>query len=143
MTRPGVHKSVAAGTLAVLFLVAGCGTPRPGISNGSVSACYRAIPAARAAIHDSHATVVGVHRVPADRVKDRLSPDAQSDLAGDNDTQVCTIAFKGMFSPGQVDLAPSTEVGRYALVLIASRNLHLLGSAVLDQLPPSLGKRTI
>ena len=70
-------------------------------------------------------------------------PTAQTTLSGDDDTSVCTVAFKGTFAPGQVDLAPPDEQGRYALVLVTSRHLQVLASAVLDQLPQSLGKRTI
>jgi hypothetical protein len=132
--------------LAVSILVvmmAGCGTPHPGLSNGSVSACYRAIPTARDAVHDNHATLIGVHRVAADRVKGHLPPSAQAVLAGDNDTTVCVVSFKGPFSPGQVELAPLTDQGKYAVVLVTSRHLHLLAGVVLNQLPKSLGKRTI
>jgi hypothetical protein len=131
-------------TVAVCALVVGsCGTARPGISNGSVSACYRAIPTARAALRNGHANLVGVHRVPADSVRGHLPPNAQSVLAADEDTTVCALSFRGMFMPGQVDMAPTNQKGRYAVVLVTSRRLHLLASVVLDQLPPSLGKRTI
>jgi hypothetical protein len=131
-------------TVSVLVvLLAGCGAPHPGLSNGSVSACYRAIPTARDAVHDNHAALIGVHRVAADRVKSRLPPSAQAVLAGDDDTTVCAVAFKGDFTPGQVELAPLTDQGNYAVVLVTSRHLHLLASVVLNQLPKSLGKRTI
>ncbi len=90
-----------------------------------------------------HATLVSVHRIPADRVRGQLSSEAQTTLSNDNDTSVCAVAFKGTFAPGQVALAPPDETGRYALVLVTSRHLHVLAAAVLDQLPHSLGKRTI
>jgi hypothetical protein len=138
-TRP---RAALSATVLVLIL-AGCGTPHPGLSNGSVSACYRAIPTARDAVHNSHATLIGVHRVAADLVKSRLPASAQAELAGENDTTVCTVAFKGTFTPGQVELAPATAQGKYAVVLVTSRHLHLLASVVLNQLPKSLGKRTI
>jgi hypothetical protein len=48
-----------------------------------------------------------------------------------------------MFMPGQVNMAPPNERGRYAVVLVTSRRLHLLASVVLDRLPTSLGKRTL
>jgi len=128
--------SVAGGT--------GCGaTPTPGLSNGSVSACYRAIPTARHAIHDPRATVIGVHRIAADRVGSHLPPSAQSRLSGDNDTTVCAIAFHGKFAPGQVDLAPSGDAGSYAVVLVSSRKLKLIDSAVLNHLPRFLGRRFV
>jgi hypothetical protein len=139
---PRVLAVVVAGLMCAT-LVGSCGAPHPGISNGSVSACYRAIPTARAAVRDTHATVVGVHRVPADSVKGALPPSAQTVLVGDNDTTVCAVSFKGTFMPGQVVLAPMNERGRYAVVLVTSRHLHLLASVLLDRLPRSLGKRTL
>ena len=134
----------AVATVAVFALVLGsCGTARPGVSNGSVSACYRAIPTARAALRNGHANLVGVHRVPADSVRSDLPPNAQTMLAADQDTTVCALSFRGMFMPGQVNMAPPNERGRYAVVLVTSRRLHLLASVVLDRLPTSLGKRTL
>jgi hypothetical protein len=124
-------------------LVAGCGAPRPGVSNGSVSACYRAIPTAKAALHDSHATMIGVHRVSADKLRSHLPLPAQAALASEDDSQLCAVAFKGDFAPGQVDLAPSDEQGRYAVVLVSSHDSRLVGSVVLVHLPRSLGKRTV
>jgi hypothetical protein len=124
-------------------LLAGCGAPRPGVSNGSVSACYRAIPTARVAVHDTHATMIGVHRVPADKIRSHLPPPAQAELASEDDSQLCAVAFKGDFAAGQVDLAPLNEQGSYAVILVSSRDSRLVGSAVLTHLPPSLGKRTV
>jgi len=129
--------------LAAGALVSACGSTTPGLSNGSVSACYRAIPAGRQAIHDRNARLIGVHRIPADKVRERLPLQEQHQLAADNDTTVCAVAFKGSFSPGQVDLAPSGESGTYAIVLVTSKKLRLIDSVVLDHLPPSLGKRTL
>jgi hypothetical protein len=130
-------------TAASLVLLATCGAPRPGLSNGSVSACYRAIPTARTAVNNSHATLIGVHRVPIDQVEGSLSAAAQTELAGDNDTTVCALSFRGPFVPGEVALAPSDAKGKYAVILVTSRHLHLLASSVLDDLPRSLGKRTL
>jgi hypothetical protein len=144
MSKPRFRIFIVGASLAAAALVlTGCGTPRPGLSNGSVSACYRAIPAARAAIHDKQASLLGVHRIPADRVRGQLSSEAQTTLSNDDDTSVCAVAFKGTFSPGQVALAPEQETGHYALVLVTSRHLQVLAAAVLDQLPHSLGKRTV
>jgi hypothetical protein len=148
MSKPSLHKSsvsqvVLVASLALVALLGGCGTPRPGLSNGSVSACYRAIPAAKAVVHDNQAQLIGVHRIAADKVRGQLSSEAQTTLSSENDTTVCAVAFKGTFGPGQVELAPSNETGGYAVVLVTSRQLHVLASAVLNQLPRSLGKRTI
>jgi hypothetical protein len=64
-------------------------------------------------------------------------------MTNENDSVVCAVAFKGNFSPRQVDLAPSTEQGPYAVVLVTSRRLHLVGAAVLDHLPRDLGSRSV
>jgi hypothetical protein len=146
MRRSSVFNLVAAviAGLVISATAAGCGAgPTPGVSNGSVSACYRAIPTARSAIHDPHATLIGVHRIPADQVKIHLPPEARSQLAGDNDTTVCSLAFHGKFAPGQVDLAPPDASGPYAVVLVSSKKLKLIDSAVLDHLPRSLGRRLV
>ena len=143
MNRLRTRLAAFVSALAFAATLAACGAPHPGISNGSVSACYRAIPTARAAVHDGHATLIGVHRVPADRVKLHLPPAAQAELGGDDDTSVCAFAFKGTFTPGQVELAPAAEQGKYAVVLVTTRNLYVLTSAVLTSLPKAFGKRTI
>jgi hypothetical protein len=140
--RSGFFALLVAGLLVAA--TAGCGAaPTPGLSNGSVSACYRAIPTARQAIHDQRATVIGVHRVAADRVKAHLPPSAQSRLSGDNDTTVCAIAFHGKFAAGQVDLAPPGDAGSYAVVVVSSKKLKLIDSAVLNHLPRFLGRRFV
>ena len=139
---PGFVAVAVAGLLCAALL-GSCGAPHPGISNSSVSACYRAIPTARAAVRNPHASVVGVHRMSADSVKGELPPAAQTVLVGDNDTTVCAVSFKGTFMPGQVVLAPMDEGGHYAVVLVTTRHLHLLASVLLDRLPRSLGKRTL
>jgi hypothetical protein len=141
--KPDVRNIVLFAGLALVALLAGCGAPHPGLSNGSVSACYRAIPAARTVVHDRDAALVSVHRMPADRVRGQLSAEDQLALSRESDTWVCAVAFKGTFGPGQVDLAPPDLTGRYALVVVSSRDLHVLASAVLSQLPHSLGKRTL
>lgn len=127
--------------LAMIAISAGCGTPTPGVSNGSVSACYRALPVGRAAIHEPTAHLIGVHRIPVDKVRSHLPPAAKAELAAENDTAVCAMAFHGKFAPGQVDKADPASSGSYAVVLVSSRKLHLVGSVVLDSLPRALGGR--
>ena len=133
----------ALAALTAAVGMAGCGTPTPGVSNGSVSACYRAIPVGRTALHDPAAKLIGVHRIPVDAVRSHLPAAAKAELASENDTAVCTMAFHGTFGAGQVDLAPSTEHGAYALVLVSSRKLHLVATIVLERLPHAFGGRTL
>jgi hypothetical protein len=143
MIRSRSALAVGAAAVVAAALFGSCGAPRPGLSNGSVSACYRAIPTAKAAVNDPHAMFIGVHRVSADQVQGRLPPVARTLLEGDVDTTVCAIAFKGTFNPGQVTGAPPTQQGSYAIVLVTSRHLQILAAVVLAHLPRSLGKRTL
>lgn len=129
--------------LAALLLATSCSSTRPGVSNGSVTVCFRAIPVAKAALNDKHATLIGVHRVAVDHVRADLPPAVSAEMNAENDKVVCAVAFKDNFLAGQVDLAPSTEQGQYAVVLVTSRHLHLVRSFVLAQLPSAFGKRTL
>ena len=143
--RPGRRWNAPGATAAavVAILVAGgCGAPTPGVSNGSVSACYRALPVGRSAVHDRSADLIGVHRIPVDAVRSRLPDQARTQLAQENDTAVCAMAFRGQFRPGQVEMAEPTAQGDYAVILVSSRQLHLVGAVVLDHLPRALGGRT-
>lgn len=115
----------------------------PGVSNGSVSVCYRAIPVGKAAVHARHVELIGVHRVPVDSVRRHLPASARAELAAEDDTSVCAMAFRGPFTPAQVDLAPPGAPGEYALVLVSSRQLHLVAAVVLQTLPRAFGGRTV
>lgn len=132
---------------AVVAATAGLGTactgPTPVVSNGSVSSCYRAIPVGRQAIHDRAARLIGVHHVPVDYVRSRLPAAARAELGAEDDTGVCVMAFQGAFTAGQVALAPAAQHGRYAVVLVSSRKLHLVAAFVLDHLPRAFGGRTL
>jgi hypothetical protein len=142
--RVGRIRSVAAG-LAVLAGAAGlasCGAAGPvslSLNSGSVSACYRGLPTARAALHDPTAKLRGVHRVPVDNLEHKFPTVTMP--AGDSDTQVCAFSFLGEFSPGQVDGAPPNAQGHVAVVVVTSKNLRLVTSYVGDQVPPGLGRR--
>ena len=129
-------------SVALVAGLAGC-SHAPGVSNGSVSVCYRAIPVGRTAIHDPSAKLVGIHRVPVDHVPTRLPSSVPTTAAVDDDTTVCAMAFKGNFAAGQVDLAPPTQHGTYAIVLVTSKGLKLVRAFVVAKLPTSLGGRKI
>jgi hypothetical protein len=128
--------------VAAAGLAGACNGPTPVVSNGSVSACYRAIPVGRNAIHDRSAHLIGVHRIPVDQVRSHLPASGRAELAAENDTAVCAMAFHGQFTPGQVDSAPPAEQGSYALILVSSRELHLVAAVVLQHLPRAFGGRT-
>lgn len=139
-TRP-ISVAVAVALVLVAGLT-GC-SHAPGISNGSVTVCYRAIPVGRTAIHDAGAKLVGIHRVSADHVRSRLPSGEQTTVALADDTTVCAMAFKGTFAAGQVDGAAPTEHGSYAIVLVTSNSLHLVKAFVVAKLPTSLGGRKL
>ncbi len=141
--RPGRRACLAAVAVAAGMVLAACGPATPKVSNGSVSVCYRAIPVGSSAIHDRTARLIGVHRIPVDAVRSQLPGWARTQLAAENDTAVCAMAFEGTFAPGQVDMADNSTGGRYALVLVSSRKLHLVGAIVLKSLPRAFGGRTL
>ena len=142
--RNRAFRSLTSLALAAALTASGAAcTATPGITNGSVSVCYRAIPVAKSAIHDDKAKLIGVHRVPVDQVRGHLPQAAQFELAADDDTSVCALAFKGTFAAGQVDLAPPDQNGGYALVLVSSKKLQLVASVVLLHLPHAFGGRTL
>ncbi len=144
-SRKGARTRRRWGARAFLALTATIALPAcshaPGVSNGSVEVCYRAIPVARSALGGTSAQLVGVHRVALDQVRDRLPVSAQSELAAENDTTVCALAWKGRFASGQVQMAPTDQTGPYAIVLVSSHRLHLVGAVVLQQLPKAFGGR--
>jgi hypothetical protein len=132
--------AVLGAVLAAGVGVAGCGTP---LSNQSVSTCYRAIPVGRVALHTSTVIMVDVHRLPAFRISPYLPPAARAALRESGNTTVCAITFRGNFRPGQVDGAPPTEYGHYALVLVTSDSLKLLAAAVTQSAPRGFGGHSL
>lgn len=146
--KPDTRRSPSRLVLALLVLagpsiLASCGATRPGISNGSVTVCYRAIPTARDALHSDGATLVGVHRMSADLVRSRLVSPVPGDLVSEDDRSVCVLTFQDDFAAGQVEGAPAGQSGRYAIVVVSSRQLAVLATFVVDQLPNGLGRRSI
>lgn len=139
MTQRRASRRAALAVLATVALGAGgCSVARPVFTfgNGSVSECFRALPVAKGALHDPHARLLGVKRVPADMIEKRF-PGSAANIS--NDTVVCAFAFKGSFSPGQVDGAPRREQGPYAVVLVTSVHLRLVHGFVGAKLPAHFG----
>jgi hypothetical protein len=132
----------AAAVLAALVVVAlapACGAPHLGLSTSSANTCYRAIPPAKAAVHDGSAHLVGVHLVPVDKARAEIYGAA---LAGkDDDASVCVVVLHGTFSAGQVTLAPPLAEGHYAVLLISISHLGVVGAVVLDDVPRGFGRR--
>jgi hypothetical protein len=116
-------------------LLTACGTDPASLSlnAGSVSPCYRGLPAARMALHENGARLKGVHRVQVDKLRTAF-PNVTLP-AGDDDAKVCTFAFEGNFTPGQVTGAPTSAHGSYAVVVVSSKKLSLVTSYVGNALP--------
>lgn len=146
-SRPAARMRARVAATAVAVLVAGTvGTacsrpPVPTMSNGSVSACYRAIPTASAALNEPKAKLLGVHRIAADKVAARLPPADRA--SADQDTTVCAVAWQGTFADGQVAKAKPGVSGNYAIVLVTSRHLQVLASYVLQSIPQRLRGRFV
>jgi len=139
-----IHAAALAAVVVVAMTVAAaCGTGGVSISvnSGAVGVCYRALPAARIALHDPSAKLNGVHRVPFDDLHKRFPTIVMP--VGDDDTEVCTFAFTGTFRPGQVTGAPTSEQGPVALVVVSSKKLALVTSWVGNQVPKSFGGRRV
>lgn len=131
-----------AGLLVTVALTAsGCGLIHPGLSNGAITGCFKALPAAKTAVHDKGARLLGVHRLSADQVPQRLK--ALQTVPGENDTTVCAVAFKGTFAAGQVTGARPGAAGPYAVVLVDAKKLVVLLSYVGAQLPKALRGRFV
>ncbi len=131
--------AVATAAVVLASVGTGCSQPMPTFSNGSVSACYRAIPAASAVLHEPRAKLLGVHRLPADLATDRLPPADRAKV--DQDATVCAVAWQGHFSPGQVAMADPSRRGPFAIVLVSSHQLKVVASYVLTSIPRKLRGR--
>jgi hypothetical protein len=134
MRRPGTCLSrivVALAAVAVVAALAGCAGARNSLGTGA-SACFRALPAARDAIHDK-GRLVGVRRVPAEMLHDALPADATSSTLADQ--ELCVFAFDGTYAPGSVIAARNTKSGRYAIVALGSKHPSVVATWVLDDLP--------
>jgi hypothetical protein len=137
MRRPGTRRSAVVMALAAAAIVAalsgltGCAGARNSLGTGA-SACFRALPAARDAIHDK-GRLVGVRRVPAEMLHNALPPNATSSSLPDQ--ELCVFAFNGAYAPGSVTGAQNTNSGRYAIVALGSKHPSVVAAWVLDDLP--------
>jgi hypothetical protein len=131
---------IATGLAVVLIgLAAACGGPFNALAT-SDSLCFRGLPVAKAAVH-SHGTLVGVRRVETETLESRIERKLhQTGLtlpttALTDETQLCAFAFRGRYAPGAVALATNAQSGKYAVVLVGSKHVQLIGAVVLPALP--------
>ncbi len=136
--KPYLSPSLALVVASVAL--AGCGGSGLRLEARSVSACYRTIPTAVADSHDSDARLLGVHHLRLELLRRRNASLLAAWPGGD--PTVCTIALEGPFRPGQVEGAPPSAAGRFALLVLDVRTGRLLVSTVTDHLPRRLLGRT-
>jgi hypothetical protein len=124
--------TVAAVMVAVL-LTAGCAAPRNTLGT-SASACFRALPTARTAVHD-RGRFLGVRRVSRSRFVKIFHADPPPGR------EFCVVGFAGPYKPGEVDRAAPDAAGRYALLVVTMRGTTLLRTFVVDRSPLRFGHR--
>lgn len=126
--RAGRAPLAAATAAAVVLMLAACGGPRNALNTTS-GQCFRALPAARAAVHD-RGRLVGVRSVPATSLA-RSLPQA-APLAG---RRLCVIAFRGPYGAGEIAGAEPPGPGTYGVVALDNNGAAVLASFVVNDLP--------
>ncbi|MDQ6728449.1 MAG: hypothetical protein M3066_20140 [Actinomycetota bacterium] len=120
-------RRLVAASAALLSLVA-CASPRNGLNTASAS-CFRALPAAEASVQRK-GTLVGVRKVATSQLSGKVPQ-----LAHGAGRDVCAIAFRAAFAPGDVLAADPPGPGGFALVVLDGEGSKVLATAVLDNLP--------
>jgi hypothetical protein len=129
---------LGAGLALLPVAVSACGSGGVDIGSRSVTACYRAIPVARAAVKDPTARLLGVHSMVARHLHAAVLTRLTTALPPND--PLCVVALGGPFGVGQVGVA-SGAAGRYAVVVVTSRRLEVVGVLVTDHLPRRFGGR--
>lgn len=120
-------RRLAAVALFALLLGA-CAGPRNGL-NTPDSACFRAVPVAGAAVGPK-GKVIGVRAVRRDSLARHVAQAARIP-----NREVCAVAYRGDFVPGDIRDADPAGPGPYALVALDVRSPRVLATFVVDQLP--------
>ena len=135
MSRPGRRSRRAGALLLVMTLgasvAAGCGGARNALGTSAI-ACFRDLPAAKAAV-GGKGQLVGVRRVSTAGLRVRLPNNQQLE-----ETQVkdlCVLAFRGSYRPGDVPGATNATQGKYAIVAMEFSHPRVVTVVILDQLP--------
>jgi hypothetical protein len=123
--------ALLGGVLTIGLAASGCAGGRNSLGTGA-SACFRALPAARDAVHDK-GRLVGVRRVTAETLRSHLPADAA--MATLPDQELCVFAFDGSYDPGSVTGASNTKNGHFAIVAVGSRQPSVVAVTVVDELP--------
>ncbi|MCU1449396.1 MAG: hypothetical protein JWP02_1566 [Acidimicrobiales bacterium] len=122
-------RSVAvASAVLVVLLVAACAAPRNTLGTSS-SACFKALPTAKAAVHQK-GRLVGVRRVGRTELE-RALPNA--DLGPGR--AYCVVGFSGPYDSAGVDRPAGDAAGHYAVVVVTARGTTALQTFLSDRLP--------
>lgn len=126
MTLTRRPRSAVLAVAALLMFGGACAAPRNSLNTGA-SVCFRALPAARAAVHGK-GKLVGVRRVPRATVAKRFP-----EVTFHSRAQLCLVAFRDDYDAGDVDRAPGG--GRYAVVVLDARTSEVIHTSVTGRLP--------
>jgi hypothetical protein len=122
-----VRKRCVGAAVAACIVLSACAGPRNSL-NTAASVCFRALPAARDVVHGK-GRLVGVRRRSTATLTRRF-PGVTVPRPGD---PVCIVAYRGDYKAGEVKGATGT--GRYAVVVVDAKSMHVLRTRVTDVLP--------
>jgi hypothetical protein len=112
----------------------GCAGARSTL-NTTASACFKALPAADAAVHGK-GRLVGVRQLDTTELARRL-PEA----AALGHRQLCGVAYEANYGSGDVAGTDTSRAGRFALVLVDHQGHQVVAAYVVDQLPMRFSHR--
>jgi hypothetical protein len=118
----------------LLVVGAGCAAPRQTLGTRN-SACFRSLPTANAAVHDS-GRLVGVRRASRDTVL-KAFPDARLSTA----REFCVVGFSGDYRNTNVDHPAGAPIGKHAVVVVDMRGRPALQTFLVDKIPLHLAHR--
>ena len=120
---------------ALCGLVLGaCAAPRQTLGTRN-SACFRSLPTAKAAVHDS-GRLVGVRRVSRDTLLHDF-PTAQLPPG----REFCVVGFSDDYRNDKVDHPAGAPIGKYAVVVVTMRGTTALQTFLVDRVPFRLRHR--
>jgi hypothetical protein len=133
MPRTNTARTVLAMLAATVALtvVASCGGARNSLGTAS-SACFRALPPARDAVHRK-GKLIGVRKINTRNLQKRLPANAR--LAAVKSKELCAFAFRGTFEPADVPLATTPRSGSYAIVGVTIGSRSVVAAFIVDRLP--------
>ena len=129
MKRPNKKRLALALTLAALSPA--CAGSRNSLGTAAGS-CFRALPQARASIHDK-GKLLGVRLVSSATLAQRLPSDAKLQALPKQD--LCVFAFRGSYPPGAVTGADNTATRRYAIIALTRNRPEVVAASAVDELP--------